>query len=1016
MKSFHYYHTVFISTVIAITPLAGKATVFFSDTFGSGSTIVSATPTAPTATSASYQVSSSKGWVPNPPTLTSGDLKFGIATTSSGGAELEALFTSAPVSLTAPGDFIRLTVTFTNTGLLTTNCLLGFGLYNGNQVQPLAGGLNGTAVNTVSDKATGGVQNWQGYWGQRSFTGVNSRIVLRLPQTAGTDNRNQNLTSTGSGSLSYGNPGGATIGTQSTTPSGVMVTGQPYTVVLTIVLTDVNTLAITNTYYDGASTNAAVLCEFGASAAGGSYTGATFDGLAIGWRATANNVIGTGMDISSIAVDGSVTVISTPPTITQEPVDATVAVGGSAPFTVAATGVNVSYQWKRFGTNLLNAGNISGATSSTLIINNASVADAASGANGYYCVVTGQGNFSTNSTTNSLTVVPARNLVWNGAGTVWDINNSPNWNDGANPTTFNYGDSVTFDDTGAGNPLVTLSGNFLSASKWLVTGGTSYAFNGSGNFAGPGSLVFNSSAAGTIQVSVANTHTGGTIISNSNPALDIYFQQYQGLGNGPLTLAKPGMMEIVPNGSATLGIPADITVKDDFTIQFDGNGTFAGVMLGNIAGTTGKTLTLAPQNPAVLSRYRAYGANTVCNANIAINPNGNPTTVAMIDGVVLAPYQASPGTQTYNGVISGNGGIVQRGTGTTILNGANTYTGGTTPTTGSIGLGNDAALGTGVLSISPETGSASSSGTIFPSGGPRTIANTIQYPSGTNNQTLIIGGTDNITFTGGFNLAGADGIGTNRTIQVTNTAATTFSGTITDNGNTSGLTKTGNGALYLNGTDNYTGPTVVNAGRLGGSGSITSPVAVQTNGTISGGAATGIGTFTVNNNLSLDNGKVLVRVNKALSPGQSNDLISVSGTLANTGTNSITVTNIGASAIAVGDTFKVFNKAVTGGNAMSVTGGGVNWNNNLAVDGTISVASVISTVATNPTNMTFSVSSGNMSISWPADHLGWYLQMNTNSLTSNTWVDVAGSSTSTNAVIPINPSVRNAFFRMSLQP
>src|SRR6185312_864137 len=128
-------------------------------------------------------------------------------------------------------------------------------------------------------------------------------------------------------------------------------------------------------------------------------------------------------------------------------------------------------QWRRGGTNIVNGGNISGATSPMLVINNASAADALSGANGYYAVVSGAGNFSTNSTTNSLTLVTPKNLVWNGSGSLWDLNSSPSWNDGANSSaTFNYGDSVTFDDTGAGNPLVTLSGNFLSASKWLVAG------------------------------------------------------------------------------------------------------------------------------------------------------------------------------------------------------------------------------------------------------------------------------------------------------------------------------------------------------------------------------------------------------------------------------------------------------------------------------------------------------------------------------------------------------------------
>jgi fibronectin-binding autotransporter adhesin len=1022
MKSYTRHYSLFLSAVIAVLPLAAKSTVFFHDTFGSGSTLTNTTPAAPTPASTAYQISSSKG-ERSSTGLTANDLNFGINTSSSGGAELEALFTTTPVALGTVGDYIRLTVTFTNNGLLDTNCLLGFGLYNGSQVQPIAGGLNGTAVNSFTDHATGGVQNWQGYWGQTSFTNGNSSIVLRLPQTAGTDNRDQNLTSTGSGSQSYGTPKATTIGTAVNAGASVVLTdGQVYTAVLIIQLTDVSTLAITNIFYQGADTNGTVISQYGASASGSSYTGDVFDGLAIGWRSLANNTIGTAMDISSILVDGSVTAITAPPTITLEPQDTTVALGGTSPFTIAAQGVNVSYQWKLNGTNLVNSAKYSGATSSQLVINNASAADAATELNGYYCVVSGAGNFSTNSVTNSLDVVAVTNLVWNGQGNVWDVTNSPNWTDGTNPSlVFTYGDPVTFDDTGAGNIIVTLTGNFLSAPTWKIAGSTSYAFNGSGSFAGPGQLIFNSGASGSIQMNVANTHTGGTIISNSNPSLDVDMMQYQVLGNGPLTLATPGLLEVAPVGSASLGFPGNVAVNDDFTMQFDGNGTFAGVFLGTLSGNAGKTLTLNPRIEGTTNRVRVYGANLTMDANIAIDPNGSPVTMAQYNGMTLASYQSSPDSQTYNGTISGTGGLIQRASGNTILNAANTYSGGTTVTTGAIGIGNNQALGSGAIILAPELGSSTGSGAYFASGGARTVANTILYPDSTTNQTFTIGGTNNLTFTGPYSLAGADGsvTPTNRIIQVTNQAATILAMAISDSGAGDAITKTGVGVLYLNGANTFTGTNIVSAGRLAGSGSVAGPVIVQTNGAI-GGGATSIGTFTVGGDLTLNSGgNVFIRVNKQLAP--SNDVISVTGALSHTalGTNggTVTVTNLSpAVAIAAGDTFKIFNKAVTSGNTMTITGAGLTWTNNLAVDGSITAGPAVSTVATNPTNMTFSVSGTNLTISWPADHQGWYLQMNTNSLSSNTWTDVANSNTGTNSVIPIDPTRRNAFFRMSLNP
>jgi fibronectin-binding autotransporter adhesin len=74
--------------------------------------------------------------------------------------------------------------------------------------------------------------------------------------------------------------------------------------------------------------------------------------------------------------------------------------------------------------------------------------------------------------------------------------------------------------------------------------------------------------------------------------------------------------------------------------------------------------------------------------------------------------------------------------------------------------------------------------------------------------------------------------------------------------------------------------------------------------------------------------------------------------------------------------------------------------------------------ASNPTNITVraisGVSGGNgsLGISWPADHLGWILQRDTNSLTTPVWIDVAGSDTSTSNNVPITPTIPNSFFRL----
>jgi hypothetical protein len=64
------------------------------------------------------------------------------------------------------------------------------------------------------------------------------------------------------------------------------------------------------------------------------------------------------------------------PSIDAHPVDATVAPGGTATFTVSVSNAaGVTYQWQHARTNLTDGGNIAGATGNTLTVSNASDAD-----------------------------------------------------------------------------------------------------------------------------------------------------------------------------------------------------------------------------------------------------------------------------------------------------------------------------------------------------------------------------------------------------------------------------------------------------------------------------------------------------------------------------------------------------------------------------------------------------------------------------------------------------------------
>ena len=63
------------------------------------------------------------------------------------------------------------------------------------------------------------------------------------------------------------------------------------------------------------------------------------------------------------------------------------------------------------------------------------------------------------------------------------------------------------------------------------------------------------------------------------------------------------------------------------------------------------------------------------------------------------------------------------------------------------------------------------------------------------------------------------------------------------------------------------------------------------------------------------------------------------------------------------------------------------------------------------TNIVMNVSGNQLTLTWPADHTGWTLQSQTNGLTG-TWYDVAGSTTTHQMILTINPTNPAVFYRM----
>ncbi|HEY1788957.1 MAG TPA: LamG-like jellyroll fold domain-containing protein, partial [Verrucomicrobiae bacterium] len=85
----------------------------------------------------------------------------------------------------------------------------------------------------------------------------------------------------------------------------------------------------------------------------------------------------------------------------------------------------------------------------------------------------------------------------------------------------------------------------------------------------------------------------------------------------------------------------------------------------------------------------------------------------------------------------------------------------------------------------------------------------------------------------------------------------------------------------------------------------------------------------------------------------------------------------------------------------------------------ITVVTLVSPVNPTPTNIVTTVANNNLYLTWPVDHTGWQLQAQTNTVStglSTNWVNVAGSATTNQVVVPINPANGTVFYRLTYNP
>jgi autotransporter-associated beta strand protein len=313
---------------------------------------------------------------------------------------------------------------------------------------------------------------------------------------------------------------------------------------------------------------------------------------------------------------------------------------------------------------------------------------------------------------------------------------------------------VLFDDSGSGNPAVTLQGALRPATTTVNTS-ANYSFSGSGRIGGDGSLT--KQGAGLLTISTANDYAGPTLVLEgtvkpgnasafgatnstigiSNGAtLDLgsfslgtrsVVVQGVGVGGAGAILnsgaSQTNAMPLVTlTGDTTFGGPARWDVRPNPIAGFLGNGF-------NLTKISGNEIWLADVGPSGLGDINVnqgllgFQASSTLGDPLKTLTLASNTTVALrnTDNNVLnkkvvfnqsswqslAGDNVLAGTVTLNGSnviactniftvqagISGPGGLTKIGSGTLALTANNTYTGTTYIAAGTLQVRNTGALG-----------------------------------------------------------------------------------------------------------------------------------------------------------------------------------------------------------------------------------------------------------------------------------------------------------------------------------
>lgn len=347
---------------------------------------------------------------------------------------------------------------------------------------------------------------------------------------------------------------------------------------------------------------------------------------------------------------------------------------------------------------------------------------------------------------------------------------------------------------------------------------------------------------GKITNSLASTASTLTVNQASSTTFDGVIED----GSGTVALTKGGAGNLTLNGASTYTGGTNIR-NGSITIN-GGNdrlATSGAVQLGDV-GTSGK-LVLGSATTARNQTLAGLTATGLGGRVVGAHASNNSTLTLNI----------ASGLNDFAGTLGGPGtnenrlALTKTGAGTLALSGANTYSGTTTLSSGTIRIGVDSAGSVGAITSSAiGTGGLTFNGGNLSSDGtaPRTILNAVTFAG----NAALGDATDNgkLTFEAGLNLGGAA-----RTLTVNSDVQ--LNGAFSNPAATSGLNKAGAGTLTINAANTSFGGslgfslqagTVVasNPAALGNAGQIVTLGTSTTTGTLDLATDTTVNAWVVN--------------------------------------------------------------------------------------------------------------------------------------------------------------------------